>query len=200
MATTIGENTQPAVRPAGRRSNPLVANVFPPAFAIQNHAASGATNRCKTYFSHPALAEPGFEPGSPGFRRALLPCSPAGIRAAAKETGDKTAGRDMAASSLGDLRQARMVATGGWPVFFGANVCSLAGIRRFQKLSQRSIRSPTSGPTSCLPRLYSFNVVPSGIRPAKNSLPGRAGACVNSRSRSPALHVYNFTCSITPTQ
>ena len=42
----------------------------------------------------------------------------------------------MAASSLGDLRQARLVATGGWPVFFGANVCSLAGIRRFQIFSK----------------------------------------------------------------
>jgi hypothetical protein len=35
MATTIGENSQPALRPAGRNLNPLVANVFPPAFAIQ---------------------------------------------------------------------------------------------------------------------------------------------------------------------
>lgn len=53
-----------------------------------------------------------------------------------KVTGDKTAWRDMAASSLGDLRQARLVATGGWPVVFGANVCSLAGIRRFQIFSK----------------------------------------------------------------
>jgi len=35
MATRFGENSQPALRPAGRNSNPLVANVFPPAFAIQ---------------------------------------------------------------------------------------------------------------------------------------------------------------------
>ena len=35
MATRFDENSRPASRPAGRNLNPLVANVFPPAFAIK---------------------------------------------------------------------------------------------------------------------------------------------------------------------
>ena len=35
MATRFDENSRPASRPAGRNSNPLVANVFPSAFAIK---------------------------------------------------------------------------------------------------------------------------------------------------------------------
>jgi hypothetical protein len=36
MATRFDENSQPALRLVGRNSNPLVANVFPPAFAINS--------------------------------------------------------------------------------------------------------------------------------------------------------------------
>ena len=36
MATRVDENSHPALRPGGRNSNPLVANVFPSAFTIQN--------------------------------------------------------------------------------------------------------------------------------------------------------------------
>jgi len=67
MATRMGENPQPALRLAGRNSNPLVSNVFPLAFAIQNGVASDVTNGCKTVLlSYPAGAGPGLEPGRPG--------------------------------------------------------------------------------------------------------------------------------------
>jgi len=88
MATTISENSQPALRPAGRNSNPLVANVISPAFAIK-FQRSGATIGSKTIIQPSRIAGPGFEPGPPGFRRALLPCSPAGFPAASNFLKDR---------------------------------------------------------------------------------------------------------------
>jgi hypothetical protein len=58
MATNIAENSQPALRSIGRNSNPLVANVFSTAFAIQNSQKSiltnsifngGPTNYCRDF-------------------------------------------------------------------------------------------------------------------------------------------------------
>jgi hypothetical protein len=188
MATTIGENSRPALRPAGRNSNPLVANVFPPAFAIQKSCCKRRDKLLQDNFTE--LSRQGYwrdretNPGPPGIETdslpGALPCSPAGIPAAAKETGDKTTWRDMAAPMMRRPETGSFGRDRRWPVFYGANVCSLAGIRRFQIFSK--INSFTDKRADkFLPRLYSLNVVPSGIRPAKNLFRGgrvSAGTCI----------------------
>ena len=49
MATRVDENSQPALRPVGRNSNPLVANVISPAFA-KKFKRSSATIGSKTSY------------------------------------------------------------------------------------------------------------------------------------------------------
>jgi hypothetical protein len=88
MATRVDENSQPALRLVGRNSNPLVANVISPAFA-KNIKEAARQSGARQFFGHPTCAGPGFEPGSPSFHRALLPCSPAGIPAASNLLKDQ---------------------------------------------------------------------------------------------------------------
>ena len=70
MATRVDENSQPASRPAGRNLNPLVANVFPSAFAIKFQKAARQSG-ARQLLSYSVCTEPGYEPGPPGFHRAL---------------------------------------------------------------------------------------------------------------------------------
>jgi hypothetical protein len=81
MATRVDENSQPALRLIGRNLNPLVANVFPSAFAKKSKKQRD--NRVQDSFSELfRLHETGIRtrglPAGPG----ALPCSPAGILAA----------------------------------------------------------------------------------------------------------------------
>src|SRR5580765_1920291 len=72
MATRFDGNSQPALRPAGRNSNPLVANVFPPAFAIKFQEAA-RQSVARQLLSYSVCTEPGYEPGPSGFGPDALP-------------------------------------------------------------------------------------------------------------------------------
>jgi len=70
MATRVDENSQRTFRPVGRGLNPLVANVFPPAFAIKSKKQRD--NREQDVLSYSACAEPGIDPGPPGYEPGAL--------------------------------------------------------------------------------------------------------------------------------
>ena len=81
MATRVDENSQPALRLVGRNSNPLVANVISPAFAINFKEAarqSGARQFSELSRSRGTGKRTRASRLSPG----ALPCSLAGIPAA----------------------------------------------------------------------------------------------------------------------
>jgi hypothetical protein len=59
MATKIGENSHPALQTGGRNSNPLVANVFPPAFAIQNFLQAARQTVARQFAELSRLRETG---------------------------------------------------------------------------------------------------------------------------------------------
>jgi hypothetical protein len=115
MATRVDENSQPALRLIGRNLNPLVANVFPPAFAIK--FKKQRDNQVQDSFTE------------------LFRLHGTGIR------------------------------TRGLPAGPGALPCSPAGIPAASNLSKINHRSEQAD--KLLLRLYSLDVVPGGIQPAK---------------------------------
>jgi hypothetical protein len=102
------------LRLIGRNLNPLVANVFPSAFAIK--FKKQRDNQVQdSFLSYSVCTEPGYEPGPPGWA--------------------------------------------------GRSTCSPAGIPTASNLSKINHRSEQAD--KVLLRLYSLDVVPGGIQPAK---------------------------------
>src|SRR6478609_8660257 len=66
----VDENSQPALRLIGRNWNPLVANVFPSAFATKFRQAA-RQSVARQFLSYSVFTEPGNEPGASRLGRAL---------------------------------------------------------------------------------------------------------------------------------
>jgi len=70
MATRVDENSQRTLRSIGRNLNPLVANVFPSAFAIKIKKQRDNWVQ-DSFLSYSVCTEPGYEPGASRLGRAL---------------------------------------------------------------------------------------------------------------------------------
>src|ERR1017187_8635493 len=152
MAKRVNENSQPTSRPAGRNLNPLVANVFPPAFAIKLQEAA-RQSVARQLLSYSVCTEPGIEPGASRLGRALYHVV---LRAFPP------------LQILSKIKHRSTRADKFLPRLYSLDVVP-GGIRPLQILSKIKHRSTRAD--KFLPRLYSLDVVPGGIRPAKSFLP-----------------------------
>ena len=109
MAIRVDENSQPASRPAGRNLNPLVSNVFPPAFAKKIQEAARQLI-ARQLLSYSVCTEPGYEPGPSGYKPDALPVVLRAFPPLQKESA--TNNSETISIHIRDLRQARLVATG----------------------------------------------------------------------------------------
>lgn len=85
MATRVDENSQPALRLVGRNSNPLVANVISPAFAIKFKEAARQSG-ARQFSELSPLRGTGKRTRASRLSPGALPCSPAGIPAASNSS------------------------------------------------------------------------------------------------------------------